>query len=49
MSEYWIVDPFEQQVDQWVLSDKTFVLIFQSNVIRLCFVNDIEVDFDTVW
>lgn len=49
VSEYWIVDPFEQQVDQWVLRDQKFVLIPKSNVIRLCFVNDIEVDFDTVW
>lgn len=49
VSEYWIVDPFEQQVEQWVLRDGKYVLAPQGNVIRLSFVKDVEVDFDTVW
>ena len=49
VSEYWVVDPFEQQVDQWVLRDGNYVIAPQSKAIRLSFVSDIEVDFDTVW
>jgi len=49
VSEYWIVDPFEQQVDQWVLQDGKFVLIPKANILRLSFVSGIEVDLDTVW
>lgn len=49
VSEYWIVDPYEQHVDQWILRDGKYVLAPQSNVIRLSFVNDIEVDFEIVW
>ncbi len=49
VSEYWIVDPFEQQVEQWILRDGKYVLAPQGNVVRLSFVSDVEVDFDTVW
>ena len=49
VSEYWIVDPFEQQVDQWVLKDGKFVLVPKANILRLSFVSGIEVDLDTVW
>lgn len=47
--EYWIVDPFEQQVDQWVLTDGKFKLAAKSNILRLSFVSGIEVDLDSVW
>lgn len=49
VNEYWIVDPFEQQVDQWVLCEEKYVLLPTSKIIRLSVVSDIEVDFDTVW
>ena len=49
VSEYWIVDPFEQQVEQWILRDGKYVLAPQGNVVRLSFVSDVEVDFDAVW
>ena len=49
VNEFWIVDPFEQQVDQRVLRDEKYVLLPKSKVVRLSFLNDIEVDFDTVW
>lgn len=49
VGEYWKIDPFEQKVDQWVLRDGKYVLALQSKVIRLSFVSDIEIDFDTVW
>jgi len=47
--EYWVIDPFEQQVDQWVLRDEKYVLMPKSKVLTLSIVNGIEVDFDTVW
>lgn len=49
VSEYWIVDPYEQQVEQWILRDGKYVLEAQDKVIRLSFVSDVEVDFDSVW
>lgn len=49
VSEYWIVDPFEQQVEQWVLRSGKYSLEPGSNVIQLTFVTNIEVDFETVW
>ena len=47
--EYWIVDPFEQQVEQWLLRDGKYILAPRSNVIQLTFVDGIDVDFETVW
>lgn len=49
VSEYWIVDPFEQHVDQWVLQNGKLTLLPKSNVLQLTFVSGIEVDLDTVW
>jgi Uma2 family endonuclease len=47
--EYWIVDPYEQQVEQWILRDGKYAIEAQAKVIRLSFVSDVEVDFDSVW
>jgi len=47
--EYWVIDPFEQQVDQWVLRDEKYFLMPKSKVLALSIVNGIEVNFDTVW
>jgi Uma2 family endonuclease len=47
--EYWIVDPFEQQVDQWVLREGKYLLAPRAKLVQLSFVSDVEVDFDTVW
>lgn len=49
VDEYWIVDPFEQQVEQWVLREGRYILEPRTKVIRLQFVGGIEVDFETVW
>ena len=49
VSEYWIVDPFEQKVDQWILLGGRYVLAPKAKMIRLSFVSGIEVDFETVW
>ena len=49
VSEYWIVDPFDQHVEQWVLRDGAFVLNPKTNVVQLSFVDGIAIDFDTVW
>jgi Uma2 family endonuclease len=47
--EYWIVDPLEQQVEQWILRDGKYLLANQAVVIRLSFLSDVEIDFETVW
>jgi Uma2 family endonuclease len=49
VKEYWVVDPFDQQVDQWVLAEEKYVLMPKSKVVQLSIAPDIEVDFDTVW
>jgi Uma2 family endonuclease len=49
VKEYWVVDPFDQQVDQWVLTEEKYVLMPKSKVVQLSIVPGIEVDFDTVW
>jgi Uma2 family endonuclease len=49
VNEYWIVDPIEQQVDQWIFRDGKYGLAPQGNVIRLSFVSDVKVDFETIW
>lgn len=49
VNEYWIVDPYEQQVEQWILRDGKYAIEAQAKVIRLSFVSDVEVDFETVW
>jgi len=49
VNEYWIVDPYVQQVEQWILRDGKYALETQAKVIRLSFVSDVEVDFETVW
>jgi Uma2 family endonuclease len=49
VNEYWIVDPYVQQVEQWILRDGKHAIETQAKVIRLSFVSDVEVDFETVW
>ena len=49
VAEYWIVDPFERLVEQWVLHEGKLVLFPKSNVIRLSFISDVEIDVETVW
>jgi Uma2 family endonuclease len=49
VNEYWIVDPYVQQVEQWILRDGKYAIETQAKVIRLSFVSDVEVDFETVW
>jgi Uma2 family endonuclease len=49
VSEYWIVDPFEQQVDQWVLKAGVFVMLTRSSTLRLSFVDGIEIDLESIW
>ena len=49
VSEYWIVDPFEQQVEQWALRNGKYILEPGSNIIQLTFVTGIAIDFETVW
>jgi len=47
--EYWVVDPFEQKIDQWVLTDGKFVLQPQTKHIRLSILTDITIDTEKIW
>jgi Uma2 family endonuclease len=49
VGEYWIVDHFEQQVEQWILRDGKFALGPKSSIIQLAILPSIQVDFETVW
>jgi Uma2 family endonuclease len=49
VAEYWVVDPFEQQVDQWVLNQGKYELAPRSKVIRLSILDGIEVGLETIW
>jgi len=49
VTEYWVVDPFEQQVDQWILQDGKYVLAPKAVILRLTIVENVEIDLDKVW
>jgi len=49
VTEYWVVDPFEQQVDQWILQNGKYVLAPKAGILRLTIVEHVEIDLDTVW
>jgi len=49
VAEYWVVDPFERQVDQWILQDGKYVLAPKAGVLRMTFVENVEIDLETVW
>ncbi len=47
--EYWIVDPFEQKVQQWVLTDGKYALQPTTDKVRLTIVPDVVIDLDKIW
>jgi Uma2 family endonuclease len=47
--EYWIVDPFEQKVQQWILTDGKYVLQPESDPIRLSIVPDVAIEVSSIW
>jgi hypothetical protein len=49
VSPSFSVDPFEQQVDQWVLRDEKHVLMPRGKVLTLSIADGIEVALDPVW
>jgi len=49
VTEYWVVDPFEQQVGQWILQDGKYVLAPKAVILRLTIVENVEIDLDKVW
>jgi len=49
VTEYWVVDPFEQQVDQWILQDGKYVLAPKACILRLTIDENVEIDLDKVW
>jgi Uma2 family endonuclease len=49
VAEYWVVDPFEQKIDQWVLKDGKYVLQPAAVSIRLSILPDITIETEKLW
>lgn len=49
VSEYWIVDPFDQKVDQFVLVDGKYVLQPPTNEVPLSIVSGVTIDLEKIW
>ncbi len=47
--EYWVVDPFEQKIDQWVLTDGKYALQPETRNIRLSILPDITIETEKIW
>ncbi len=48
--EYWIVDPVEMVLQQFVLQDRKYQLITQRDqLVRLSMLSDVSVDLSKVW
>jgi len=47
--EYWIVDPFEQKVEQLVLQDGIYKLLAASDVLELTIIENVTVRLEEVW
>jgi Uma2 family endonuclease len=47
--EYWVVDPFEQKIDPWVLADGKFVLQPESKNIGLSILPNITIETEKIW
>jgi Uma2 family endonuclease len=49
VQEYWIVDPFEQIVEQWVLKDGKYSLSPTADPISLTIASGISIARETIW
>lgn len=49
VKEYWIVDPFEHEVDWLVLRDAVYQSQPHTGTINLTFIDDVAVDLSEVW
>jgi Uma2 family endonuclease len=49
VQEYWIVDPFEQSVAQWVLTDGKYSLAPAADPINLTIASRISIAKETIW
>jgi Uma2 family endonuclease len=49
VQEYWIVDPFEQIVEQWVLLNGKYSLIPAVDPIVLTIAPGISIEKETIW
>lgn len=47
--EYWIVDPFEHTLEQWVLEDGGYVERPHDDEVGLTTLDDVRVKLDDVW
>jgi len=49
VAEYWVVDPFEQKINQWVLTDGKFVLRPEMKDVSLSILPDITIETEKIW
>ena len=49
ITEYWIVDPFDHQLDQLVLRDGHYELEPEAEIVRPTFIEGVAIPLDEVW
>ncbi len=49
VQEYWLVDPFEQSVEQWVLADGKLELAPVADPLVLSIARDVRIAKDSIW
>jgi Uma2 family endonuclease len=49
VQEYWIVDPFEQNIEQWILTDGKFSLAPTADPIVLTIAPGVSIAKETIW
>lgn len=47
--EYWIVDPFDQQIERYILVDGRYPLQADSSPVHLSILSEVAIDIDTFW
>ena len=47
--EYWIVDPFEQTIEQLVLKEGVYEPLASSDVLQLTIIENVTVRLEDVW
>ena len=48
-SEYWIVDPFEHNVEQLLFRDGVYEPLSTSDVLQMTIIDDLTVRLEEVW
>ena len=47
--EYWIVDPFEHVLEQWVLEEGSYALRSHDDEVKLTIIDNVSVQLGEVW